>query len=79
MHTDESLRVPSSCLSRMLTYSASFAVATVMFSTTTLLAVQMVYVKQLPVVIAVGFFLIFGFLDGKVYRTLLPLRCFICF
>jgi hypothetical protein len=31
------------------------------------------------VFIAVGFFVIFGFLDGEVYRILLPLRCLIGF
>ena len=48
----------------MLTDSASFAVATVMFSTSTLIAVQMIYVKHWPVVVAVGFFLLYGFIDG---------------
>jgi hypothetical protein len=48
-----------------------------MFSTTTLLAVQMVYVKRLPVIVAVGFFVVFGFLDGEAHRILLPLRCLI--
>lgn len=47
-----------------LTDLASFAVATVMFSTTTLIAVQMIYVKHWPVVVAVGFFLLYGFIDG---------------
>lgn len=41
-----------------------FSVATVMFSTTVLIAVQIVFVKHLPVVVALVFFSIFGFLDG---------------
>ncbi|KAL4246799.1 Potassium transporter [Abortiporus biennis] len=47
-----------------LTNAYGFAVSTVMFDTTVLLAVQMVYVKHLPVIIAIAFFLIFGFFDG---------------
>lgn len=42
----------------------SFSVATVMFSTTVLIAVQMKFVKHWHALIAVGFFLVFGFLDG---------------
>ena len=42
-----------------------FSVATVMFSTTILIAVQMKFVKHLHVLVALGFFLFFGFLDGK--------------
>ena len=48
-----------------LTSFASFAVATVMFSTTTLIAIQMFYVKHWPVIVAIGFFLLFGFFDGE--------------
>jgi KUP system potassium uptake protein len=47
-------------------YLARFAVATVMFSTTLLISVQMRFVKHLPVVIPLAFFLIFGFFDGKI-------------
>ncbi|KAL4246797.1 Potassium transporter [Abortiporus biennis] len=47
-----------------LTNAYGFAVSTVMFTTTVLLAIQMVYVKHLPIVIAIAFFLIFGFFDG---------------
>ena len=36
-----------------------------MFSTTILVAIQMLYVKHLPVLVAFAFFLVFGFLDGK--------------
>ena len=42
-----------------------FAVATVMFVTTTLIAIQMVSVKHLSIFIAIGFFVIFGFFDGE--------------
>ena len=51
-------------------HSTSFAVATVMFSTTTIIAIQMVYVKHLPMIIAIAFFLIFGFFDGEANYTL---------
>ncbi|KAJ4491170.1 potassium transporter [Lentinula edodes] len=47
-----------------LTNAYGFAVATVMFSTSLLLAVQMVYVKRWPILIAIGYFLTFGFFDG---------------
>ena len=36
-----------------------------MFSTTTLIAIQIVSVKHLPIVLAVAFFVLFGFFDGK--------------
>jgi KUP system potassium uptake protein len=47
-----------------LTNAYGFAVATVMLSTTLLLAVQMRFVKQWPVVVAVSFFIVWGFVDG---------------
>lgn len=47
-----------------LTNAYGFAVATVMFSTTTIISMQMIYVKHWPIVIAVAFFLTFGFFDG---------------
>jgi KUP system potassium uptake protein len=47
-----------------LSNAYGFSVATVMFSTTVLLAVQMVWVKHWSVFIALGYFVIFGFLDG---------------
>ncbi|KAI0061789.1 potassium transporter [Artomyces pyxidatus] len=47
-----------------LTNAYGFAVATVMFSTTVLIAFQMRYIKHLPVIVALAFFLFFGFLDG---------------
>jgi len=47
-----------------LSNAYGFAVATVMFSTSILIAIQMRFVKGLPIIIAVGFFIVFGFLDG---------------
>ncbi|KAH9163565.1 potassium transporter [Lactarius sanguifluus] len=41
-----------------------FAVATVMFTTTVLIALQMRYVKFLPVIVSILFLGFFGFLDG---------------
>jgi KUP system potassium uptake protein len=47
-----------------LTLAYGFAVATVMICTTTLIAIQIPVVKQLPWILGIGFFLVFGFLDG---------------
>ncbi|KAJ6585288.1 potassium transporter [Mycena capillaripes] len=47
-----------------LTNAYGFAVATVMFSTTILLAVQMRWVKNWPAVVAIGYFVLWGFFDG---------------
>lgn len=47
-----------------LSLAYGFAVATVMFSTTVLLAIQMYYVKHIAVVFAVAYFIVFGFFDG---------------
>ncbi|KIK69708.1 hypothetical protein GYMLUDRAFT_34109 [Collybiopsis luxurians FD-317 M1] len=47
-----------------LTNAYGFAVATVMLSTSGLLAVQMRYVKHWPVAISLAYFLVFGFFDG---------------
>jgi KUP system potassium uptake protein len=47
-----------------LTNAYGFAVATVMFTTIILISVQMRYVKQLPLIVAILFLLFFGFLDG---------------
>lgn len=41
-----------------------FSVATVMFTTTVMIAVQMKFVKHLHVAVAIAFFAVFGFLDG---------------
>ncbi|KAF8195376.1 potassium transporter [Pholiota molesta] len=49
---------------RNLTNAYGFAVATVMFSTSCLLAVHMRYVKGWPVLVGIGYFLIFGFFDA---------------
>jgi len=47
-----------------LTNAYGFAVATVMISTSTLIAVQMRYVKGLPIIVALAFFVFYGFIDG---------------
>ncbi|TFK27651.1 potassium transporter [Coprinopsis marcescibilis] len=47
-----------------LTNAYGFAVATVMLSTTGLLAIQMFYVKKWPIIVGAVFFLFFGFIDG---------------
>ncbi|KAH8984778.1 potassium transporter [Lactarius hatsudake] len=47
-----------------LTNAYGFAVATVMFTTTVLIALQMRYVKFLPVIVSILFLGFFGFLDG---------------
>ena len=43
-----------------------------MFSTTILIAIQMQYVKHLPIYITLAFFLAFGFLDGMFCASLCP-------
>ncbi|KAF8266790.1 potassium transporter [Lactarius quietus] len=47
-----------------LTNAYGFAVATVMFTTTVLIAMQIRYVKHLPIIVSILFFLFFGFFDG---------------
>lgn len=47
-----------------LTNAFGFAVATVMFSTSILLAIQIRYVKRLPIYVALAYLLFFGFIDG---------------
>lgn len=47
-----------------LTNAYGFAVATVMFSTSVLIAIQMYYIKNLPLIIALGYMITFGFFDG---------------
>ncbi|KAF5319910.1 hypothetical protein D9611_011090 [Ephemerocybe angulata] len=47
-----------------LTNAYGFAVATVMLSTTGLLAIQMVYVKRWPKVVPILFFAVWGFFDA---------------
>ena len=53
-----------------LTNAYGFAVATVMLSTTGLLAIQMFYVKRWPIVVGILFFLFYGFIDGELLYTL---------
>ncbi|TCD67128.1 hypothetical protein EIP91_000468 [Steccherinum ochraceum] len=47
-----------------LTNAYGFAVATVMFTTTVMIALQIKFVKRLPGLVALVFFLTFGFFDG---------------
>ncbi|TCD71664.1 hypothetical protein EIP91_005430 [Steccherinum ochraceum] len=47
-----------------LTNAYGFAVSTVMLTTTVLVALQIMFVKRLPVLLALAFFLTFGFFDG---------------
>ncbi|KAF7795028.1 hypothetical protein EIP86_006172 [Pleurotus ostreatoroseus] len=49
--------------STALTNAYGFAVATVMLTTTLLIALQFKYVKGLPAILGVTFFLVFGFFD----------------
>ena len=48
-----------------LTNAYGFAVATVMFTTTVLIALQIRYVKHLPIILSFMFFIFFGFFDGE--------------
>ncbi|KAJ3545437.1 hypothetical protein NM688_g5626 [Phlebia brevispora] len=50
--------------STALTNAYGFAVATVMLTTTLLIALQFKYVKGLPALLGIAFFLVFGFFDG---------------
>ena len=54
----------SRALDKLTTYLLRFAVATVMFVTTCLIALQIRYVKGWPLLLGVAFFLFFGFLEG---------------
>jgi KUP system potassium uptake protein len=53
-----------------LSNAYGFAVATVMFTTTVLISLQIRYVKHLPYIFGILFLLFFGFLDGKVITSL---------
>ena len=48
-----------------LTNAYGFAVATVMFTTTVLIALQIRYVKLLPMFVSILFLGFFGFFDGE--------------
>lgn len=50
-----------------LSNAYGFAVATVMFSTSWLIGVQIYYIKHLPLIVALAYFIPFGFLDGMYY------------
>ncbi|EIM80921.1 potassium transporter [Stereum hirsutum FP-91666 SS1] len=47
-----------------LTNAYGFAVSTVMFTTTVLITIQISYVKQLPIAVALLYFVTYGFFDG---------------
>jgi KUP system potassium uptake protein len=47
-----------------LTNAYGFAVATVMFSTSMLIAIQIPVLKHLPIALGIAYFMTFGFLDG---------------
>ena len=47
-----------------LTNAYGFAVATVMFSTSVLIAIQIPVLKGFPIVLGIAYFLTFGFVDG---------------
>ena len=47
-----------------------FAVATVMFSTSVLIAIQIRAIKHLPIILGVVYFLTFGFFDGMFFLYL---------
>jgi len=53
-----------------LTNAYGFAVATVMFTTSVMIAIQMRYVKKLPVIVGIIYFIIFGFFDGEFLHSL---------
>jgi KUP system potassium uptake protein len=55
--------------STQLTNAYGFAVATVMFTTSVLIALQMRYVRHLPWIVGILFLLFFGFLDGNWVTT----------
>lgn len=57
-----------------LSNAYGFAVATVMFSTTWLIAVQIRYIKGLPAIVALAYFIPFGFFDGMLF-FLIPILC----
>lgn len=50
-----------------LTNAYGFAVATVMFSTSVLIAIQIPVLKHLPVILGIAYFFTFGFFDGMFY------------
>ncbi|KIJ49086.1 hypothetical protein M422DRAFT_777639 [Sphaerobolus stellatus SS14] len=57
--------------STALTNAYGFAVATVLFVTTTLIAIQCRYVKHLPWIVGLVFLLAFGFIDGLFFGAAL--------
>ena len=55
-----------------MTNAYGFAVSTVMISTVVLLTVQMIFVKGWPWIVALVFFLFFGFIDDPVGSCSVP-------
>lgn len=47
-----------------LTNAYGFAVSTVMFTTSVMIAIQIRYVKKWPVLVSILYFIPFGFFDG---------------
>jgi KUP system potassium uptake protein len=47
-----------------LTNAYGFAVATVMFSTSMLIAIQIPVLKHLPIALGIAYFMTFGFFEG---------------
>ena len=50
---------------KILMILSRFAVSTVMFTTSVLISIQMRQVKRLPVIVAIAFFIFYGFIDGR--------------
>jgi len=48
-----------------------FAVSTVMFTTSVMIAVQIKYVKHWPIIVSIIYFIIFGFFDGQSFFLVL--------
>lgn len=57
-----------------LTNAYGFAVATVMFTTSVLISLQIPYVKQRPYILGIAFLFSFGFVDGKAINHTRPRR-----
>lgn len=50
-----------------LSNAYGFCVATVMLTTSILIAIQIPAIKRLPIVLGVAYFVVFGFFDGMFY------------
>jgi KUP system potassium uptake protein len=58
-----------------LTNAYGFAVATVMFTTSVLITLQIRYVKHLPFILGIAYFIFFGFLDGEATKNYARRQC----